>query len=131
MNSPTSQILRVLSACALMFLINIESPFWWIAAITWAVLCIFGIVATIPFAFVVGIVSGVVQADWMDDAFLAGLECVTPTILALAIAEFMRWRINRDAGDYLLLGIIGRHSTKSAEQGEAGQSTTRQQLPRK
>ncbi len=125
MNSPRCQLLRVLAGIVAVFLVSIESPLWWIAVIPWAILCIFGIVATIPAIFVIGIGAGGAQADWMSDAFIIGLVFVGSTVLAIAIAEFLRWRIDRDTGAYQFLGLGGNHTNKLADQGGAGQPATR------
>ena len=59
--------------------------------VPWAVLCIFGIFATIPALFVIGIGAG---ADWMNDCFVIGLVFVTPTVLSIVIAE-SGWQLRR------------------------------------
>lgn len=88
-------ILRLLTGSVSVLLVSIDSPLWWLAVVPWAVLCIFGIVATIPALIVIGIGAGAAQADWMSDSFIIGLVFVTPTVLAIAIAELYRWWINR------------------------------------
>lgn len=54
-----------------------------------------GILATLPIVVVMGIGAGAAQADWMSDEFIMGLVFVTPTILAMIIAEIGRQRKNR------------------------------------
>jgi hypothetical protein len=106
MNSPVSQLLRLLTGTVSVLLVMVESPLWWMAVIPWAVLCVFGIIATIPALIVIGIGAGAAQADWMSDAFIIGLVFLMPTILAVAIAEFFSWRGQRGAGNYRLFGLI-------------------------
>lgn len=79
--------------------------------IPWAILCILGIVGTIPAIFVIGIGAGAAQADRMSDEFIIGLVFVTPTVLAIAIAEFLRWRTDPDTSAYHFLGLGGNHPT--------------------
>ncbi len=96
MHSHRYQLLRILTATVAVLLVSIESPLWWVAVIPWAILCIFGIVGSIPAILVVGVGAAAAQADWMGDAFVIGLLFVTPTVLAIAIAEFLKWRTDRD-----------------------------------
>lgn len=90
MNSVECQILRLIAGVASVALIEYESPFWWVGVVPWVFLCIFGILTTLPVIFVMGIGAGAAQADWMSDEFIIGLVFVTPTILAIAIAEYRR-----------------------------------------
>lgn len=69
---------------------------WWVAAVPWAILCWLGITLAIPLwilaIIAIGISAGGAQADWMSDGFVIGLAIVTPTILAMAAAEYLRRR---------------------------------------
>ena len=95
MNSIQQQIFRLFTGASLVILIVKDSPYWWFAAIPWVILCIFGILATLPLFVFVGINAGGAQADWMSDEFIIGLVFVIPTILAIAIAEWRRARKKR------------------------------------
>ena len=92
MNSIQYQIFRLFTGASLVILIVKDSPYWWFAAIPWMILCIFGILATVPLFVLVGITAGGTHADWMSDEFIIGLVFVIPTILAIAIAEWRRSR---------------------------------------
>lgn len=67
------QLLRLLLGTALTVLAAYESPLWWIVAIPWAILCVFGILATVPLLIPIRIGAGAAQADWMSDGFIIGL----------------------------------------------------------
>jgi|688.fasta_scaffold814899_2 cell division protein FtsW (lipid II flippase) len=95
MNSIQQQIFRLLTGASIVILIVKDSPYWWFAAIPWVILCIFGILATLPLFVFVGINAGGAQADWMSGGFIIGLVFVTPTILAISIAEWRRARKRR------------------------------------
>ena len=95
MNSAKYQILRLITGGASVALCAYDSPFWWVAVIPWFCLCIFGFLATLPIFIVIGIGAGAAQADWMSDEFIIGLVFVTPTILAMVIAEIGRQKSKR------------------------------------
>ena len=95
MNSIQEQIFRLFTGASLVILIVKDSPYWWFVAIPWMILCIFGVLATLPLFVLVGINAGGAQADWMSDEFIIGLVFVIPTILAIAIAEWRRARKKR------------------------------------
>ncbi|MBG7608848.1 MAG: hypothetical protein IZT59_12590 [Verrucomicrobia bacterium] len=63
MNSAKYQILRLITGIASVTLAALESPFWWVAVIPWVLLCILGIIATLPVVFVIGVGAGAAQAD--------------------------------------------------------------------
>lgn len=111
MNPGICQSLRLLTGSATVFLVANESPIWWVGVIPWAVLCVFGIFATVPLVCLVGMGAGAAQADWMSDAFLWGLLFVTPTLLAIGIAEVCkRWSFR---GDRCAARDHARSSTRS------------------
>jgi hypothetical protein len=83
------QGIRVFLGILLAVLVSKEISLWWVVAIPWAALCIFGIVATIPIVILIGVAAAGAQADWMSDAFVIGLTIVTPTILAMAGSALM------------------------------------------
>jgi hypothetical protein len=66
------QILRVVLGVALAIVASMESIFWWVPAIPWAVLCSMGLLLTIPIVLVIGIGAGAAQADWMSDGSSLG-----------------------------------------------------------
>ena len=85
------QVVRVLAALAAVWLGSIESPLFYLALSIWLVLCVFGVLATVPVVMVIGIGAGAAQADGMSDEFAIGLVFVLPTILAIVIAELFLW----------------------------------------
>ena len=87
------QILRLLSGAASVLVLVYEPPLWWIVIIPWAILCIFGIIATIP--SVVAVSAFGAQADAFSDAFDIGQFVVMPTLLSILIAELYKWRTRR------------------------------------
>jgi hypothetical protein len=95
MNSTVCQILRAITGGSSVALLAHESSFCWIAVIPWLFLCLWGIIATLPVVFVIGFLAGAAQADWMSDEFMFGLFFATPTILAIAIAEYVKRRERR------------------------------------
>lgn len=121
MNTIAAQVFRLLTGTTSVLLVAFESSLWWIAVIPWAMLCIFGILATIPALFVVGIGAGAAQADWMSDAFVIGLLFVTPTMLAVAISEFFRRRGQRRTNGDRILGVIKDSTNKPAQQDPGGE----------
>ena len=76
-------ILRILLCIASITLATYDSPFWWVAVAPWAVLCLVGIILTIPIVFIIGMGAGAAQADWMSDEFIFTLVFITPTALSL------------------------------------------------
>jgi uncharacterized membrane protein YcjF (UPF0283 family) len=95
MNSTKIQILRVIAGIASVLIVAVDSPLWWIAIIPWAILCILGIIATLPIFLLIGIGAGAAQADWMSDGFIIVVCFVIPTFLAILIAEFLKSRKNK------------------------------------
>ena len=92
------QSLRVLTGMASVVLFSMESPIWWLAVLPWAVLCILGILMTLPLVMLIGIGAGAAQADWMSDGFIIGLNFVCPTVFALIIAETIKRYWTRRTG---------------------------------
>ncbi|MCH7229209.1 hypothetical protein, partial [Haloferula sp. A504] len=110
------QILRVTLGIALAILASMESSFWWLPAIPWAVLCAMGLLLTIPIVFVIGIGAGAAQADWMSDGFIIGLVIVTPTVLAVIVSAIANRRKARRPAE---------PKQNQAEQGVAPQPAAR------
>lgn len=97
MNAVRYQVLRVVLGITLTVLVSMESSMWWLAAIPWAVVCMFGIIATIPIVALIGFGAGAAQADWMSDGFIIGLVIVTPTTLSLIASALLNWKMARQA----------------------------------
>lgn len=63
---------------------------WWIAGVPWIILCIFGMVSTLPLILVIFGMAGGAQADWMSDGEATILFFVVPTAMAIFISECWR-----------------------------------------
>jgi ABC-type uncharacterized transport system permease subunit len=99
MNSTTSQILRLILGTASVVLAANDSQYWWVAVFPWMLICILGIIATIPILFIVGIGAGATQVDWMSDEFIWGLVLVTPTVLSVTIAHIFKHWLKSSSSD--------------------------------
>ena len=88
--STVLQLLRVLLCGISFLLLSAESNLWWLPVLPWAVLCLHGILLTIPLALVAGLGAGAAQADWMSDEWILTLCLIIPTGFSLALSFFFR-----------------------------------------
>ena len=99
------QVLRVLLCCLSIALVIAESRFWWIGVAPWVVLCVHGIILTIPVVFLIGMGAGAAQADWMSDGFIFTLLFVLPTIFSMFVSQILTLvlkRFSKTPEDYSL-----------------------------
>ncbi|MEP4079042.1 hypothetical protein [Haloferula sp.] len=105
MKRTTRQVLRVILfmivvSFALLFPES-ESPLIWIPVFPWAILCIVGIVCTLPLIVVLFGLAGGAQADWMSDTMAAFVFIVIPTAISVSASELFhtyRQRKSKQAG---------------------------------
>jgi phage FluMu protein Com len=86
---PKLQMIRLILGVTLLTMVYLDSAWWWIPAIPWALLCSVGLILSI--LIVPAIAYGVmaVNADWVSDEFLAFIVVSTPTALSMITSETM------------------------------------------
>lgn len=99
MRAHLTNIARLALMVSLIIAINYDWSLWWVLGVPWVILCLAGIILTIPFFLVIGLAAGAAQADWMSDSFIIMLAFVTPTGLSIFAHSAYKRFVSRNPKD--------------------------------
>lgn len=76
---------QIITGILMVIAAEADSSLWYIPGVLWLILCVIGVVLTIPLICVIFIAAGGAQVDWMSDTFTIIVFFVIPTTLSVLV----------------------------------------------
>jgi hypothetical protein len=89
-------LLRILLCAVIVLFPKDQYIFVWLPISAWAVLCIKGIILSLPYTFLLFLSAAGAQADWMSDSNANFTFFILPTLLSIFV-EARKWMKSKKA----------------------------------